>query len=162
VSQCLPRLATGSSNTYRGWTKGSGVHGSRVPVVAILPSMLGSPRSPTAIRTSLYTQCRPFILSRRPMRCFMSTRARSRAERRARTESAVRRQLKILSARGRIQHRSRSQPHRFAKRHAILSGKPWRPYFCNPRRRKRVKGKDRLTVQERRANERCPLARSAE
>jgi hypothetical protein len=91
----------------------------------------------------------------------MSMRARSRAERRARTESAVRRQLKILRVRGRAQHRSRSQPHRFAKRHAILCGKPWRPYCCNPRRGKRVKGENRLTVQERRAKDQRRLARSA-
>jgi hypothetical protein len=91
----------------------------------------------------------------------MMMREGSRAERRARTESAVRRQLKILRVRGRSQPRGNSQPHRFAKRHAILCGKPWRPYFSNPRRGKRVKGADRLTVQERRANALGSLERVA-
>jgi hypothetical protein len=91
----------------------------------------------------------------------MTMREGSRAQRRARTESAVRRQLKILQARGRMQPRGRSQPHRFAKRHAILCGKPWRPYFSNPRRGKRVKGWDRLTLQERRAKQGSSLERGA-
>lgn len=83
----------------------------------------------------------------------MPIRHRHRGERRDRTETAVQRQLQILRARGRIAPQDRSQPHRFAKCHALHCSKRWLPYFSNPRRSNRVKGRGRLTVQERRAEQ---------
>jgi hypothetical protein len=63
--------------------------------------------------------------------------------------TAIKRQLKIAKAHGKpIQ-----EPHRLVKHHAMDCGQPHCTLCGNPRHNKAVKGKDKLTAQERRNNQ---------
>lgn len=71
--------------------------------------------------------------------------------RRHRTDSAVKRQVKIAKQQGTLfNDEIIRQPHRLAKHHAMDCGDPGCILCGNPRRNKMLKTKDRLTMQERR------------
>ena len=80
----------------------------------------------------------------------MNTSPKTRAVRRADTQNAIQRQVRILKAvRGRPLNVH--QPHRLAKHHALNCGKPGCIFCSNPRHNAAVKGRGRLTRQELRA-----------
>ena len=64
---------------------------------------------------------------------------------------AIKRQLKIAKSVG--DTRYIDQPHRFAKHHAMDCGQTGCVLCGNPRHNNSVKGKDKLTTQERRNNQ---------
>ena len=70
---------------------------------------------------------------------------------------AIKKQLGIIKQRQHFQGASKqideAQPHRLAKKHAMDCGQPGCVLCGNPRRRKTLKTKDRLTTQERRLNQ---------
>ena len=63
--------------------------------------------------------------------------------------NTIKRQLKIAKAHG----NPVDEPHRLAKHHAMDCGQPHCNLCGNPRHNKTVKGKEKLTVQERRHNQ---------
>lgn len=63
--------------------------------------------------------------------------------------NAIKKQLKIAKAHG----KSIDQPHRLAKHHAMDCGVPQCPMCANPRHNATVKGDEKLTIQERRNNQ---------
>lgn len=65
--------------------------------------------------------------------------------------TTVKRQLKIAKSIGNTKYIN--EPHRLAKHHAADCGQPGCVFCANPRHNTSVKGKDRLTVQERRNNQ---------
>ena len=85
------------------------------------------------------------------------TTLKKRAARRADTQIAVQRQVRILKARSRptgtAKPREFDQPHRLAKHHALNCGKPHCLLCSNPRHSAASKGRARLTRQELRALE---------
>lgn len=64
--------------------------------------------------------------------------------------AAIKRQLKIAKAHG----APVDEPHRLAKHHAMDCGVPHCPMCANPRHNDTVKGEEKLTIQERRNNQR--------
>lgn len=66
---------------------------------------------------------------------------------------AIKRQLKIAKSMG--SQTLIDQPHRMAKHHAMDCGQPHCNLCGNPRKNKTVKGKDKLTTQERRNNQKA-------
>ena len=72
---------------------------------------------------------------------------------------AIKKQLSIIKSRKTFQGASKqideAQPHRLAKKHAMDCGQPHCTLCGNPRRRKTLKTKDRLTTQERRNNQKA-------
>jgi hypothetical protein len=62
--------------------------------------------------------------------------------------AVIKRQLKIAKSIGNTKYIN--QPHRLAKHHAGDCGQPHCTLCGNPRHNKSVKGKDRLTTQEKR------------
>ena len=64
--------------------------------------------------------------------------------------SIVKRQLKIAKAHG----NPIAEPHRYAKHHAMDCGQPHCTLCGNPRNSKATKGKDKLTIQEHRNEQR--------
>lgn len=63
--------------------------------------------------------------------------------------NAIKRQLKIAKAHGiKVE-----EPHRLTKHHAMDCGVPHCPMCSNPRHNATVKGKEKLTIQERRNNQ---------
>ena len=70
---------------------------------------------------------------------------------------AIKKQLGIIKSRQHFQGASKqideAQPHRLAKKHAMDCGTPGCSLCGNPRRRKNLKSKDRLTTQEHRLNQ---------
>lgn len=64
---------------------------------------------------------------------------------------AIKRQLKIAKAHGMVKHIA--EPHRLAKHHAMDCGQPHCTLCGNPRKSKATKGKDKLTAQEKRNNQ---------
>jgi len=64
---------------------------------------------------------------------------------------AIKRQLTIAKSAG--HQKLIEQPHRLAKHHAMDCGQPHCTMCGNPRKNKTVKGKEKLTVQERRNNQ---------
>jgi hypothetical protein len=70
---------------------------------------------------------------------------------------AIKKQLGIIKQRKNFGQASRtideSQPHRLAKKHAMDCGQPDCKYCGNPRHNHFSKGKDKLTTQERRNNQ---------
>jgi hypothetical protein len=70
---------------------------------------------------------------------------------------AIKKQLGIIKAHKNFGEASKrideAQPHRLAKHHAMDCGKPHCKICGNPRHNKSVKGKDKLTTQERRNNQ---------
>lgn len=70
---------------------------------------------------------------------------------------AIKKQLGIIKSNKHFGDASRrideAQPHRLAKHHAMDCGQPDCLYCGNPRHNKFNKGKDKLTIQERRANQ---------
>jgi hypothetical protein len=64
--------------------------------------------------------------------------------------TAIKRQLKIAKAHG----APVDEPHRLAKHHAMDCGVPHCPMCANPRHNDTVKGEEKLTIQERRNNQR--------
>jgi len=75
-----------------------------------------------------------------------------RGTRLQRALNTIMRQLKIAKSAG-IHQKYIDQPHRLAKHHAMDCGVPNCPMCSSPRHNKTVKGKDKLTVQERRNNQ---------
>jgi hypothetical protein len=65
--------------------------------------------------------------------------------------SVIKQQLKIAKLIGNQKYID--QPHRLAKHHAADCGQPGCLLCSNPRHNAAVKGKDKLTVQERRNNQ---------
>jgi len=65
--------------------------------------------------------------------------------------SAIKRQLKIAKAHG----APVDEPHRLAKHHAMDCGVPHCPMCSNPRHNDTVKGEEKLTIQERRNNQKA-------
>jgi len=65
--------------------------------------------------------------------------------------ATVKRQLKIAKSIGNTKYIG--EPHRLAKHHAADCGQPGCVFCANPRHNSSVKGKDKLTVQERRNNQ---------
>jgi hypothetical protein len=65
--------------------------------------------------------------------------------------NTIKRQLKIARSIGNTKYID--QPHRLVKHHAADCGQPGCLMCANPRHNASVKGKDRLTVQERRDNQ---------
>ena len=65
--------------------------------------------------------------------------------------AVIKRQLKIAKSIGNTKYIN--QPHRLAKHHAADCGQPGCVFCSNPRHNKSVKGKDRLTTQEKRNNQ---------
>ena len=63
--------------------------------------------------------------------------------------TAIKRQLKIAKAHG----NPVNEPHRYAKHHAMDCGQPHCMLCGNPRNSKATKGKDKLTIQEQRNNQ---------
>ena len=63
--------------------------------------------------------------------------------------TAIKRQLKIARAHG----NPVNEPHRYAKHHAMDCGQPHCTLCGNPRHNRARKGEDKLTVQERRNNQ---------
>jgi hypothetical protein len=70
---------------------------------------------------------------------------------------AIKKQLNIIKSRKHFGDASKrideAQPHRLAKHHAMDCGQPNCLYCGNPRHNKFRKGKDKLTTQERRNNQ---------
>jgi len=70
---------------------------------------------------------------------------------------AIKKQLGIIKSRKHFQGASKkideAQPHRLAKKHAMDCGQPGCVLCGNPRHNNFHKGKDRLTTQERRNNQ---------
>jgi hypothetical protein len=66
--------------------------------------------------------------------------------------TAIKRQLKIAKSKDHTKYID--QPHRLAKHHAMDCGQPHCVLCGNPRKNKSVKGKDKLTTQEKRNNQR--------
>ena len=66
--------------------------------------------------------------------------------------ATVKRQLKIAKSLGNTKYID--EPHRLAKHHAADCGVPHCPMCTNPRHNATVKGKEKLTIQERRNNQR--------
>jgi hypothetical protein len=63
--------------------------------------------------------------------------------------TAIKRQLKIAKAHGiKVE-----EPHRLTKHHAMDCGVPHCPMCSNPRHNATVKGAEKLTIQERRNNQ---------
>lgn len=67
--------------------------------------------------------------------------------------TAIKRQLKI--AKSKDHQKYLDQPHRLAKHHAMDCGQPHCTLCGNPRKNNSVKGKDRLTTQEKRNNQKA-------
>ena len=65
--------------------------------------------------------------------------------------SAIKRQLKIAKLHG----APVDEPHRLAKHHAMDCGVPHCPMCANPRHNAMVKGDEKLTIQERRNNQKA-------
>jgi hypothetical protein len=65
--------------------------------------------------------------------------------------NTIKRQLKIAKSIGNTKYID--QPHRLVKHHAGDCGQPGCLMCSNPRHNEAVKGKDKLTIQERRANQ---------
>ena len=65
--------------------------------------------------------------------------------------AVIKRQLKIAKSIGNQKYID--QPHRLAKHHAADCGQPGCLMCSNPRHNASVKGKDRLTIQEKRNNQ---------
>ena len=65
--------------------------------------------------------------------------------------SAIKRQLKIAKSHG----APVDEPHRLAKHHAMDCGVPHCPMCANPRHNAMVKGDEKLTIQERRNNQKA-------
>ena len=65
--------------------------------------------------------------------------------------TAIKRQLKIARAHG----NPVNEPHRYAKHHAMDCGQPHCTLCGNPRNSKATKGKDELTTQEKRNNQKA-------
>lgn len=65
--------------------------------------------------------------------------------------TAIKRQLKIAKAHGLV--KPVAEPHRLAKHHAMDCGQPHCTLCGNPRKSKATKGKDKLTAQEKRNNQ---------
>lgn len=63
--------------------------------------------------------------------------------------TAIKKQLKIAKAHG----NPVDEPHRYAKHHAMDCGNPQCGLCGNPRYNKTAKGKDKLTTQEKRNNQ---------
>jgi len=63
--------------------------------------------------------------------------------------NAIKKQLRIAKAHG----NPTDQPHRYAKHHAMDCGQPHCTMCGNPRHNKANKGKDKLTTQEKRNNQ---------
>jgi hypothetical protein len=63
--------------------------------------------------------------------------------------NSIKKQLRIARAHGKLVE----QPHRLAKHHVMDCGVPGCGLCSSPRHNKTVKGKDKLTVQERRNNQ---------
>lgn len=63
--------------------------------------------------------------------------------------TAIKRQLRIAKAHG----KPVEEPHRLAKHHAMDCGQPHCTLCGNPRNSKATKGKDKLTAQEKRNNQ---------
>jgi hypothetical protein len=70
---------------------------------------------------------------------------------------AIKKQLGIIKSKktfdGDSKRIDEAQPHRLAKKHALDCGQPDCLYCGNPRHNKFKKGKDKLTTQERRNNQ---------
>lgn len=66
---------------------------------------------------------------------------------------AIKRQLKIAKSIGNTRYID--QPHRLVKHHAMDCGQPGCTMCGNPRHNKTLKGKDRLTTQEKRNNQKA-------
>jgi hypothetical protein len=70
---------------------------------------------------------------------------------------AIKKQLNIIKQRktfgGASKRIDEAQPHRLAKKHAMDCGQPGCALCGNPRHNKFRKGEDKLTVQERRNNQ---------
>jgi hypothetical protein len=65
--------------------------------------------------------------------------------------TAIKRQLKIARAHGiKVE-----EPHRLTKHHAMDCGVPHCPMCSNPRHNATVKGAEKLTIQERRNNQKA-------
>lgn len=64
---------------------------------------------------------------------------------------AIKRQLKIAKSIGHTKYID--QPHRLVKHHAMDCGQPGCTMCGNPRKNKTAKGKDKLTTQEKRNNQ---------
>jgi hypothetical protein len=62
--------------------------------------------------------------------------------------TAIKKQLRIAKSHGLT--KPIEEPHRFAKHHAMDCGVPHCPVCSNPRHNETVKGKDKLTAQEKR------------
>jgi hypothetical protein len=65
--------------------------------------------------------------------------------------AVIKRQLKIAKSIGNTKYID--QPHRLIKHHAADCGQPGCLMCSNPRHNDAVKGKDKLTIQERRNNQ---------
>jgi hypothetical protein len=65
--------------------------------------------------------------------------------------AVIKRQLKIAKSIGNTKYID--QPHRLVKHHAADCGQPGCTLCGNPRHNASVKGKDRLTIQEKRNNQ---------
>jgi len=63
-------------------------------------------------------------------------------------ENTIKKQLKIAKSGGKQKYIE--QPHRLAKHHAMDCGQPGCVLCSNPRHNHSVKGKDKLTIQEKR------------
>ena len=74
-----------------------------------------------------------------------------RGKRLQRAWATIKRQLKIAKAHGVT--KAVAEPHRLAKHHAMDCGQPQCTVCGNPRHNNSVKGKDKLTVQEKRNNQ---------
>jgi hypothetical protein len=70
---------------------------------------------------------------------------------------AIKKQLNIIKQRKNFGAASKrideAQPHRLAKKHAMDCGQPHCKVCGNPRKNNTVKGKDKLTAQEKRNNQ---------
>ena len=67
--------------------------------------------------------------------------------------NSIKRQLKIARAHGLT--KALAEPHRLAKHHAMDCGQPHCTLCGNPRKSKATKGKDKLTAQEKRNNQKA-------
>ena len=65
--------------------------------------------------------------------------------------NTIKRQLKIAKSHGLT--KPVAEPHRLAKHHAMDCGQPGCTVCGNPRHNKTAKGKDKLTAQEKRNNQ---------
>ena len=66
--------------------------------------------------------------------------------------NVIKRQLKIAKSAG-VHQKYIEQPHRLAKHHAMDCGQPNCIICSSPRKNPGVKGKDKLTIQEKRNNQ---------